>query len=306
MKTSSLHQQKIVPMVVCEHFSALQSVVHQLPGITLNLAATIHSPFSYTHCYPFSLTSLREESPDIKRHRVSHSHQHRDVALRVNYATVAQHAENCCRVQSLSSQCRHVCQNPHSNTEYVFHFFLHHVSFSVLIPDGCLWTVQLIWAIWCSHITWSQHGQKSAGDGTRVWTVPAGHDAASILCHRREGSCVSLWFVMVWVFLGVPVADSGCAEDNEDVPESKEGWHIIKMDGRQVRICTLVINKKCQAFETLVIYCSMLSACFMLYLQRSLEMVLWSLRFILHNCMCEACAMYVPWHLYQNWNQCMS
>ena len=144
MKTSGLHQQRIVPMVVCEHFSALQSVVHQLPGITLNLAATIHSPFSYTHCYPFSLTSLREESPDIKRHRVSHSHQHQDVALCVDYVAVAQCAENCCRVQSLSSQCRRVCQNPHSNTEYVFHFFSRHVSFSVLMPDGCLRTVQSI------------------------------------------------------------------------------------------------------------------------------------------------------------------
>ena len=44
MKTSGLHQQKIVPMVIRERLSALQSVVHQLPGIALNLAATIHSP----------------------------------------------------------------------------------------------------------------------------------------------------------------------------------------------------------------------------------------------------------------------
>ena len=80
--------------------------------------------------------------------------------------------------------------------------------------------------------------------------------------------------MMARVFLGVPVADSGCAEDDEDVPELKEGWHIIKMDGRQVGIRTSAIDEKCQAFETLIIYCSTLSACFALYLQQSLEMVL--------------------------------
>ena len=35
-------------------------------------------------------------------------------------------------------------QNPHSNTEYVFHVFLHHTSFSVPTPDGFLQTVQSI------------------------------------------------------------------------------------------------------------------------------------------------------------------
>ena len=111
---------------------------------------------------------------------------------------------------------------------------------------------------------------------------------------------------MAQVFLGVPVADSGCAEDDKDVPESKEGWHIIEMDRQQVRIRTLAINKKCQAFETLIIYCLTLGACFTLYLQRSLKMVLQSLQFILHDRTCEACAMYVPWHPYQNRNQCTS
>ena len=81
------------------------------------------------------------------------------------------------------------------------------------------------------------------------------------------------------------------------MPESKEGWDIIEMDGQQVGIRTSAIDEKCQAFETLVIYCSTLGARFAPYLQQSLEMVLQSLRFVLHDGVREACAMYVPWHL---------
>ena len=81
--------------------------------------------------------------------------------------------------------------------------------------------------------------------------------------------------------------------EDEDVPESKEGWDIIEMDGQQVGIRTSAIDEKCQAFETLVIYCSTLGARFAPYLQQSLEMVLQSLRFVLHDGVREACAMCV-------------
>ena len=60
------------------------------------------------------------------------------------------------------------------------------------------------------------------GKNLRVRAVPAGCDATSILCHKHDSGCVSLWFVTV-NFLGGPVGDSGCAEDDKDVPESKEG-----------------------------------------------------------------------------------
>jgi hypothetical protein len=83
-------------------------------------------------------------------------------------------------------------------------------------------------------------------------------------------------------------------KEDEDVPESKEGWDIIEMDGQQVGIRTSAIDEKCQAFETLVIYCSTLGARFAPYLQQSLEMVLQSLRFGLHDGVREACAMCVP------------
>jgi hypothetical protein len=65
------------------------------------------------------------------------------------------------------------------------------------------------------------------------------------------------------------------------------------MDGQQVGIRTSAIDEKCQAFETLVIYCSTLGARFAPYLQQSLEVVLQSLRFVLHDGVREACALCV-------------
>lgn len=65
------------------------------------------------------------------------------------------------------------------------------------------------------------------------------------------------------------------------------------MDGRQVGIKTSAIEEKCQAFETLVIYCSTLGPRFAPYLAQSLELVLPSLRFYFHDGVREACAMCV-------------
>ena len=63
------------------------------------------------------------------------------------------------------------------------------------------------------------------------------------------------------------------------------------MDGQQVGVRTSAIDEKCQAFETLVIYCSTLGSQFSPYLSQSLELVLPSLRFYLHDGVREACAM---------------
>lgn len=66
----------------------------------------------------------------------------------------------------------------------------------------------------------------------------------------------------------------------------------MSLDGQQVGIKTSVIEEKCQAFETLVIYCSTLGAKFAPYLSQSLELVLPSLRFYFHEGVREACALY--------------
>lgn len=79
--------------------------------------------------------------------------------------------------------------------------------------------------------------------------------------------------------------------EEEDVPEDKEGWETITMDGKQVVVRTSAIDEKCQAFETLVIYVSTLGTQIAPYLSQTLELVLPSLRFYLHDGVREACAM---------------
>ncbi len=73
--------------------------------------------------------------------------------------------------------------------------------------------------------------------------------------------------------------------------DRKEGWETISLGGQQVGIKTSVIEEKCQAFETLLIYCSTLGAKFGAYLSETLELVLPALRFIYHDGVREACAM---------------
>ncbi|TDL15928.1 ARM repeat-containing protein [Rickenella mellea] len=83
-------------------------------------------------------------------------------------------------------------------------------------------------------------------------------------------------------------------DDDEHKMSEKDGWETMSLDGQQVGIKTSVIEEKCQAFETLVIYCSTLGAKFAPYLSQSLELVLPSLRFVFHEGVREACAMVIP------------
>ena len=55
--------------------------------------------------------------------------------------------------------------------------------------------------------------------------------------------------------------------------EDREGWETMSLDGQQVRIKTVVIQEKSQAFETLIIYVSTLQGKFELYLPQLLEPV---------------------------------
>lgn len=72
------------------------------------------------------------------------------------------------------------------------------------------------------------------------------------------------------------------------------------MDGKQIGIKTSAIEEKCQAFETLVIYCSTLSSRFAPYLSQTLELALPALRFNFHDGVREASALYVflSYHVY--------
>ncbi|GBE80930.1 Importin subunit beta-3 [Sparassis crispa] len=82
--------------------------------------------------------------------------------------------------------------------------------------------------------------------------------------------------------------------EEDHVPEEKDGWETLSMDGQHVGIKTSAIEEKCQAFETLMIYCSTLGARFAPYMPQTLELVLPSLRFIFHEGVREACSMLVP------------
>jgi importin-5 len=64
------------------------------------------------------------------------------------------------------------------------------------------------------------------------------------------------------------------------------------MDGKQIGIKTSAIEEKCQAFETMVIYCSTLGSRFAPYLSQSLELALPGLRFYFHDGVREAAALY--------------
>lgn len=84
------------------------------------------------------------------------------------------------------------------------------------------------------------------------------------------------------------------ADDDDDKVVDREGWETVVMDGRVLGIRTSAIEEKCQAFETLVIYCSTLGAKFAPYLAPCLEVTLPALRFYFHEGVREACATLLP------------
>ncbi|KAG6856072.1 hypothetical protein H0H87_007683 [Tephrocybe sp. NHM501043] len=76
--------------------------------------------------------------------------------------------------------------------------------------------------------------------------------------------------------------------------EDREGWETIVMDGRTLGIRTSAIEEKCQAFETLVIYCSTLSLSFAPYAMQTMEVALPALTFYYHDGVREASAVLIP------------
>ncbi|KAJ6627915.1 ARM repeat-containing protein [Mycena sp. CBHHK59/15] len=85
-------------------------------------------------------------------------------------------------------------------------------------------------------------------------------------------------------------ADISVYDEEEDKVEERDGWETVSMDGQTLGIRTSAIEEKCQAFETLVIYCSTLGPRFAPYLSQTFEVTLPSLRFYFHDGVREACA----------------
>ena len=85
---------------------------------------------------------------------------------------------------------------------------------------------------------------------------------------------------------------TACTLDGDDeAADEREGWETIMMDGETYGIKTSAMEEKCQAFETLVIYCSTLGPRFAPYLSQTLEVTLPCLNFYFPEGVREACAM---------------
>ncbi|EKM53787.1 uncharacterized protein PHACADRAFT_260306 [Phanerochaete carnosa HHB-10118-sp] len=81
---------------------------------------------------------------------------------------------------------------------------------------------------------------------------------------------------------------------DDDVVEERDGWETISVDGKQIGIKTSALEEKCQAFETLVIYCSTLGPRFAPYLSQTLELALPGLKYMLHDGVKEAASLLIP------------
>ncbi|XP_006460617.1 hypothetical protein AGABI2DRAFT_220702 [Agaricus bisporus var. bisporus H97] len=83
-------------------------------------------------------------------------------------------------------------------------------------------------------------------------------------------------------------------DDDDDSNTEREGWETVTVDGRTMGIKTSALEEKCQAFETLLIYCSTLGGKYAAYLSQTLEICIPCLKFDFHEGVREASAMLVP------------
>lgn len=80
-------------------------------------------------------------------------------------------------------------------------------------------------------------------------------------------------------------------DDDDEANTEKEGWETVTVDGRTMGIKTSALEEKCQAFETLLIYCSTLGGKYAPYLSQTLEICIPCLKFDFHEGVREASAM---------------
>jgi hypothetical protein len=80
-------------------------------------------------------------------------------------------------------------------------------------------------------------------------------------------------------------------DDEEESNNAREGWETVTVDGQTMGIKTSALEEKCQAFETLLIYCSTLGGKYAAYLSQTLEICIPCLKFDFHEGVREASAM---------------
>ncbi|KAF9445877.1 ARM repeat-containing protein [Macrolepiota fuliginosa MF-IS2] len=88
--------------------------------------------------------------------------------------------------------------------------------------------------------------------------------------------------------------DISVYDDDDDSNTERDGWETVQVDGRTMGIKTSALEEKCQAFETLLIYCSTLGGKYAPYLTPTLEICIPCLKFDFHEGVREASAMLVP------------
>ncbi|KAF8429400.1 hypothetical protein L210DRAFT_989820 [Boletus edulis BED1] len=82
--------------------------------------------------------------------------------------------------------------------------------------------------------------------------------------------------------------------DEEEDGYERDGWETISMDGQIAGIRTSTIDEKCEAFDTIVIHCSVLGGRFGPYFTQSLELTLPALQFYFHEGVREAACRFIP------------
>ena len=137
--------------------------------------------------------------------------------------------------------------------------------------------------------TWAKVCQAMGPEFERYLSVVM----PSLLATAGAKADLSLYRVFTPLVYQVLFIDSHSDEEDLEKAEERDGWETIVLDGQTYGVRTSIMDEKCQAFETLVIYCSTLGARFSPYLAQTLEVTLPCLRFYFHEGVRESCAMYV-------------
>ena len=109
-------------------------------------------------------------------------------------------SSHCGWVWSLLSQCRRVCQK--------FEILIQIQSMCSMFSCVTQVSVCRHQMASCKQSSLSERYNAltlpdcNMGENLRVWAIPAGCDAASILCHKYDSGHVGLWFVTVRIFGG--------------------------------------------------------------------------------------------------------
>ena len=109
-------------------------------------------------------------------------------------------------------------------------------------------------------------------------------------CECQDGY-FGIWYVYLRPYSESYFLILCSADEEEGANNDRDGWETVMVDGKTMGIKTCALEEKCQAFETLLIYCSTLGAKYAPYLSQTLEICIPCLKFSFHEGVREASAM---------------